>query len=315
MRWLILLLAAMLPFAAGAQTGTDVSGQDEVQNAVKPYLAVVCGGYKLKSIESGKLFGRNNRREFSQAYTLAVNTDSGMLFDASVSTPWKYDADFEKYRDKYHTVLSTLRYRRLKDMAYQPSDIKPTAKGVAISTVKLDNKMATPMHCRSVEEGETLHGWLVWLYVSDTLGSEKWGTVGEVSTVRPVLCDATFSDKVRSKDVKPPFALVPDVSAMRKAVGAVWVIPAGQKNGKAQYDMAGLAVVTPSGWSLVPMSITKPEPVKPPDVSNPPDEGQVTPKDSSDVKKKVGDRLGRGSNPHNKKQGRLNKWLKKLFKK
>ena len=68
--------------------------QAMVKASVEQSVVIICSGYKLQD-STGQRFGRSNRTEFSQGYSLAVVTDSGIEIDLRPVHPRNADEPIE----------------------------------------------------------------------------------------------------------------------------------------------------------------------------------------------------------------------------
>ena len=251
MKRIIIALLLIVPMIVSAQWGMTPN-QAMVKESIEPSLVVVCCAYKLQD-SSGQRYGRNNRSEFSQGYTLGVRTDSGLVVAASVLQPWLFDADFTRYRQSHTPVLSTVSCRQLGDSTYKvfplSTDSTSTPWLLQMPADSVKNVPALAVHADTAYK----NGWLLWVYVSDTLGK-----AGFASTTA-VMASVELNDSVRSQRVNAPSlsGLVRDSLASRKVVGAVWVVPSYPRAGMVQFRVAGMAVRDSTGWLLVPLYSNK----------------------------------------------------------
>lgn len=251
-----LILTAFLTLSAFGQSLVSPN-QAMVKASVEQSIVITCSGYKLQD-STGQRYGRNNRTEFSQIYSLAVVTDSGLIVPASTSSPWTYDSDFERYRSSHSPVLSSIRFRQLGDSAYSNLqlnfDSTPSPYLFRMSMDSVEKVPRLSFHFDTTYN----NGWLLWAYASDTLGN-----VGLTSTTA-VTAPSNINDTASSIRVNAPLAsgLMRDSIASSKPVGAVWVVPSYPKPGMVQFRVAGLTVRDSGGWMLVPIRFASTEAVE-----------------------------------------------------
>lgn len=241
---LYLLLFFMLPCVIMAQWGVSPN-QAMVKGSVEQSVVVVCSAYKLQD-STGQHYGRNNRPEFNQSYSIGVVTDSGLIMAESVLQPWAFDADFARYSHSHKPVLSVITYRRLSDSVYK--SISPDVDSITpfLSRIPIDSVKKIPPLAPHIDTTYS-NGWLLWVYASDTLGK-----AGLTSTTA-IVCSAVMNDSITSQRVNAPLgsSLSGDTLALRKPVGAVWVVPCYPKAGLVQFRVAGITVRDSTGWQLV----------------------------------------------------------------
>lgn len=245
-----LILFFMLPCVVMAQWGVTPN-QAMVKGAVEQSVVVVCSAYKLQD-STGQHYGRNNRPEFNQSYSIGVVTDSGLIVAESILQPWVFDTDFARYSRSYKPVLSVVTYRRLSDSVY--NSLSPNVDSITpfLSQIPIDSVKNIPSLAPHTDTTYR-NGWLLWVYASDTLGK-----VGLTSTTA-VMCSAEMNDTVTAQRVNAPLgsSLLGDTLALRKPLGAVWVVPCFPKAGLVQFRVAGIIVRDSTGWLLVPIRLER----------------------------------------------------------
>lgn len=246
MKKLLIAALVILPMTVSAQWGMTPN-QAMVKRSIEPSLVVVCSAYKLQDA-SGQRYGRNNRIEFSQGYTLGVVTDAGLLTAASSVEPWLYDADYARYSRSHKPLLSKTSMRQIGDSSYRSFPLAADSSTSPIMCVRSDSLASIPT-LSTHNDTSYRDGWLLWCFVSDTLGK-----VGAVST-SAIVCSAVFDDSVSSQRVAAPATsgMVHDSLASRKPIGAAWVVPTYPKAGVVQFRVAGLTIKDSTGWLLVPV--------------------------------------------------------------
>ena len=251
MKRILIVAFVMLPIAMSAQWGITPN-QAMVKQSIEPSLVVVCSAYKLQD-SAEQRYGRNNRAEFGQGYTLGVVSDSGLILAASALQPWMLDADFARYRQSYTPVLSALTYRQTSDSAYSPipltTDSTMSSGLLRIPTDSIRDLPALAIHTDSTHK----NGWLLWVCVSDTLGKAA------VSSTTAIMYSAELAgaDTVLHVDAPMAPSIARDRGAARKPVGAVWVVPSYPHAGIVQFRVAGMAVRDSTGWIIAPIYVNK----------------------------------------------------------
>lgn len=248
MKKIVLATFVIMPMFVSAQWGMTPN-QAMVKQSIESSLVVICSAYKLQD-GSGQRYGRNNRAEFSQGYALGVVTDAGLLTDVSSIKPWMYDADYTRYRRSHKPVLGEVSFRQLGDSNYRSLPMNVDSSFSPIVCVRADSLSPIPALTTHIETSYR-DGWLLWCFVSDTLG--KAGTV----STSAIVCPSGSSDSVLSRHIAAPVAInmVHDSIASRKPIGAVWVVPTYPTAGIVQFRVAGLAIKDSTGWLLVPARI------------------------------------------------------------
>lgn len=245
---LILLVLVMVVPAWGQSLQSP--NQTMVKNAVGQSVVVVCSGYKLQD-STGQRFGRSNRAEFSQGYTLGVMTDEGLLLAPSTTQPWAADGDYTRYRSTHTPVLSSIACRPVDDSLYKTLPLTVDSTHLPF-LMRLDAETGVPaLAAIGSRDGTPKGGWLLWVSASDTLG-----LVGSTS-VTAILASPTVNDTALPQVNPPvPSILERDSVASRKTLGAIWVVPSYPQPGTIQFKVAGMAVRDAGAWRLVPLRAT-----------------------------------------------------------
>lgn len=246
MKRILIAAFVLLPIAVSAQWGITPN-QAMVKQSIEPSLVVVCSAYKLQD-DSGQHYGRNNRTEFSQGYTLGIVTDSGLITATSSIKPWLYDADYTRYSQSHKPILSEMYFRQIGDSSYMSLSTSVDSSSSLIMCMRSDSLSNIPA-LSTHNDTSYSNGWLLWCFVSDTLGK-----AGAVST-SAIVCSAEFNDSVLAQSVVSPTvpSMVHDSIAALKPIGSVWVVPTYPKAGMIQFKVAGLAIKDSNGWQLVPV--------------------------------------------------------------
>ncbi len=246
MKRILITTFVLLPIAVSAQWGITPN-QAMVKQSIEPSLVVVCSAYKLQD-SSGQHYGRNNRTEFSQGYTLGIVTDSGLITASSSIKPWLYDTDYTRYSQSHKPVLSEMSFRPIGDSSYSSLPISIDSSSSLIMSVRSDSLVNIP--ALSIHSDTSYrNGWLLWCFASDTLGK-----AGAVST-SAIVCSSELNGSITAQPVVVPAmpSMVRDSVAAPKPVGAVWVVPTYPKAGMIQLRVAGIAIKDSAGWLLVPI--------------------------------------------------------------
>lgn len=241
------VITTFLTLSAWGQ-GLMSPNQAMVKAAVEQSVVITCSGYKLQD-STGQRYGRNNRTEFSQVYSLAVATDSGLVIPASTTTPWSYDSDFDRYRTSHSPILNSIRFRIIDDSVYRNlQQTVDSTQSQMLYRMSADSVAKVPQ--LSIHNDTTYrNGWLLWVYASDTLGN-----AGATSTIA-VTAPSNICDTIPSIRVNAPIfsGLFLDSVAACKPIGAVWVVPYYPRPGIVQFKVAGLTVRDSEGWMLAPI--------------------------------------------------------------
>lgn len=243
---IILFLISVLSQTAAQSFLT--SNQAMVKASVEQSIVITCSGYKLQD-STGQHYGRNNRAEFNQIYSLAIATDSGLIVPTATINPWMFDGDFDRYRSSHTPVLCKIGYRQIKDSVFfNPQLTADSTSSRQLFRMPTDSLEGIP-HLAIHTGSSYNNGWLLWVYASDTLGNAG------ITSTTAVMAPSNISDTVPEIQVPAPMTsgMLRDSIASRKPIGAVWVVPCYPQPGMVQFRVAGLAVRDTDGWILAPL--------------------------------------------------------------
>ncbi len=241
------ILLTLISLSASGQ-GLFSPNQAMVKASVEQSIVITCSGYKLQD-STGQHYGRNNRAEFNQIYSLAIATDSGLIVPTTTINPWMFDDDFDRYRSSHTPVLCKIGYRQISDSTF--SNLQLTADSTdsrQLFRMPTDSLEGIPL--LTIHTGSSYNnGWLLWVYASDTLGNAG------ITSTTAVMAPSNISDTVPEIQVPAPMTsgMLRDSIASRKPIGAVWVVPCYPQPGMVQFRVAGLAVRDTDGWILAPL--------------------------------------------------------------
>ena len=240
------MLFLMLALAVQAMgQGIATPNQTMVRRAVEPTLWVVRSGYKLQDT-TGQYYGRSGRDEYSQGFTLSVGVDGSLLSMGMVATPWERDDSFDRYRQTHTPVLSSLACRHLSDSLYTTIPLPAeTVQGQFLTLGLAEGSLNRHV-------GSASDGWLLWVYVADTL--DHVGTTHTEAVSYSIRPDETATQR-RVSPPRIPLG-VRSSEARCRAIGAVWVVPTYPGEGIVRFCLGGIAVPDEGGWNLTLFPIT-----------------------------------------------------------
>lgn len=119
----VLISIAILLFSSIAYAQYQTAGQLLIEQSLTGSLFVMSQSYQLKDTVTGQIFGRNNQKQFGEAYSMALKVDGGYYVTSNLFTPWEGDENYKKYEGKLKPVLYETKARALSDTIWQPVPI------------------------------------------------------------------------------------------------------------------------------------------------------------------------------------------------
>lgn len=119
----VLISIAILLFSSIAHAQYQTAGQLLIEQSLTGSLFVISQSYQLKDTVTEQIFGRNNQKQFGEAYSMALKVDGGYYVASNLFTPWVGDENYKKYEGKLKPVLYETKARGLSDTIWQPVSI------------------------------------------------------------------------------------------------------------------------------------------------------------------------------------------------
>ena len=210
-----------------------------VKKALIGSIVVVKQSYQVKNKNTGKVYGRNGKKEFGQNYSIGVKTEAGLVLTDAALKPWLDDNAFKKVEDTYEPFISLTEIRDISSEGndkfvqcpLQMGRQQPNGVWIANAGDVAHNAMEI-----DTEDGNK-EGCLIWCVALDNLDKDAKAKIslqtvskaidlggGEISIDSPGDADTTL--------------------------GAIYVCPAFLGGGHVAYRLVGLAAKEDNSWKL-----------------------------------------------------------------
>lgn len=240
-RYLLIIICAIISLAADAQLVIGrSSGQLITEKAVYNGLLVIKQSYQVKNKKTGKIYGRNGRKDFGHSFSIAVKSENGFILTEKGLKPWLYDDSFKKVENEYEPVISLTEVRGLNADAkfvQCPMKVQSQQPVEGIWIANIADSLNTNMLEIDNENG-IKDGWLIWLYSPK---DSKAGDLGAVSL-------QSVNKKI---EIKGDTSIDIDEPTNKNTVlGGIYVCPYFIGGGHVVYKLVGMAMKIDDKWKL-----------------------------------------------------------------
>lgn len=119
--------------------------------------------YALRD-STGQKFGRDGMPRFNSIEFIGICTTDGIIFLEDISSPWRYDADFQPFQESYTPCLSESRMKYInterQDTVVVNDSLVTTVENKYF--ILRDSTHNSGLHI-NVEREMQSNGWFVWL--------------------------------------------------------------------------------------------------------------------------------------------------------
>lgn len=226
----------------GKHNVSELSG-NVVHEALMPELSIIRQQYRLKLKED--YYGKNNKPYYGEKYSLGIKVGGGLLFLSNIVKPWEGDADFERVtaKRKYLPELFWSYQRGLRDSVYHDVELEMYNPNYvfpinADSTLYRQDDQVSDFGLIIDDAAGKKSGYMVWAYTQTDV---------QDSAMNVTLRSGSYTVEARPDSMQ--VAMEPENPD--KVLGGLFVIPKYERGGRAQMQLAGVAVRTKNGkWAL-----------------------------------------------------------------
>ena len=216
----------------------SVSSDSMVTRAIQGSVVIVRQSYQVKNQKTGKVYGRNGRKDFGHFYSIGVKTEAGLVLTDGALKPWLYDTAFKKLGEDYEAVISLTEVREVNNSKFNQCPLQmgrqqPEGLWVANAGDVASNSMEIDQ-----EEGKK-DGWLIWFVTKKDLDTKA---------------DTKISTQSVNKKIEVnngSYSLDVDVPVSNDLVlGGIYVCPVYLGGGHVAYRLVGVTVKEGMQWKL-----------------------------------------------------------------
>lgn len=226
----------------GKHNVSEFSG-NVVHEALIPELSIIRQQYRLKLKED--YYGKNNKPYYGEKYCLGVKVGGGLMFLSNIVKPWEGDADFERVtaKRKYQPELFRSYERGLRDSVFKAVELELYNSNYVVpvntdSTLYLQDDQVSDFGLIIDDAAGKKSGYMVWTYTQTNV---------QDSAMNVTLRSGSYTVEARPDSMQ--VAMEPENPD--KVLGGLFVIPKYERGGRAQMQLAGVAVRTKNGkWAL-----------------------------------------------------------------
>lgn len=225
-------MLAALPLCAAAQLSNlfKTDNQALVEQAIANGIVLVEQSYQL-SDSAGKHYGRYGEEEFGTITSIGVRVDSSLVVTEAAASPWRFDENFDRYRDSYTPVLYQTCVYNFGDSASGFNDsIQLEYVALAENLYYVPSSDGDLGYTPRKYNGAT-EGWAAWVYADKDANGEM--TVDCKYVI--VKQKHQLSAKVESISVQAP-------QDGKEYIGGVFIVPEQTAVGQLTFFLAGIMV-------------------------------------------------------------------------
>ena len=239
----ILMLCAIVAFPVAAQIfnfSLRTNNQQLIDMALNGAFVKINQSYELCDTVSDEHFGRDGKDYFNIIPFVGVQTEQGLIFPTATLSPWTYDKDFGKYKERYKPLATKSSISRLNaeasDFNYKTDS---PLKGNEISR-HICELSDTAYHAQGLKIDSIpgkKNGWLIWI------SSNK---------------DLTHTDSIKFTSINKEIQVAADGESMHiedpeiaeTVYGGIYVTPTQSSIGELNFSVTGVLAPSDEGWIL-----------------------------------------------------------------
>ena len=238
---LILLTLVALPSTAQIfNFSLRTNNQQLIDKALSGAFVRINQSYELCDTVKDEHFGRDGKDYFNIVPFIGIETEKGLVFPASVQTPWINDRDFDKYKDRYKPISTKSTISLLNKVEEQAHKYSGSPIDVLAMTKYLCS-MADTTHTGKGLNVDSISGrkdgWFIWV------SSEK--DLVETDTVK-----LTSIKKELEVPVDGEFFRIDTPEISDTVYGGIYVTPTQTAVGQITFTLTGIMVSDEEGWIL-----------------------------------------------------------------
>lgn len=245
---LIMILHAIGSYGQNLESAIDAiinrkNANGIVLESITPELSIIRQQYRLKLKED--YYGKNNMPYYGEKYCLGIKVGGGLMFLSNIVKPWEGDADFERVtaKRKYQPELFRSYERGLRDSVFKAVELELYNSNYVVpvntdSTLYLQDDQVSDFGLIIDDAAGKKSGYMVWAYTQTDV---------QDSAMNVTLRSGSYTVEARPDSMQ--VAMEPENPD--KVLGGLFVIPKYERGGRAQMQLAGVAVRTKNGkWAL-----------------------------------------------------------------
>lgn len=234
MKSIYIMLIGLLPLLSFGQNLHYIPSQPLLESSVRNGFFVSRQSFQIRDKETGELFGLNGKEEFGVQYSIGIKIPDGILLMDEAVRPWKYNAKFKKYSEKYEPVLYQSDYSELtKSLEYGTLDFHPDTQKMLVDSLLYmygAESFGGKGFLLDTQTGEK-EGWVVWVASKSSTDLETSADVDYIIYQKKI----TVKSQGQSFDIEKPYA-------GREVLGGVYVIPEYTGIGIVELRLCGVIV-------------------------------------------------------------------------
>lgn len=255
MRILLFSILAILNIAGvSGQMIVKSQSQTLIEDAIGNGLYVFVQSYQLEDTVTHKRFGRFGNDYFGSKAALAIRTTDGDIVASDVMSPWKDDANFDKYKQTHKPVLSTSKMIEFGDSAKTAMSVKIDSlqRDVEFSRIFMTDSISRGFQCRGFDG--TTEGWAVWVANDSVIDNYAGSDMPEFTIHKQTL---DFKSGSSGHKISAP-------NISKQVWGGIFIVPRQTAIGQITFLLAGVITKDAEAkeWIIIPPVYERPKAIE-----------------------------------------------------
>ena len=240
-KFIIIISFSLTCILTEAQVFVKSTGQIITENAIIGSPVILKQSYQVKNKKTGKVYGRDGRKDFGHYYSIGVKTATGLVLTDAALKPWLYDSAFKKVEQDYDPVISLTEVLEIGNKERQEFYQCPLQMGrQQPEGMWIANENAADPNAMEIDkEAGSKDGWLLWFVSKKSLDDVSEFSIDIQSISKKIEVNNGNGDM----EVEAP-------NENDLILGGIYVCPAFLGGGHIAYRLVGLTFKDDKQWKL-----------------------------------------------------------------
>ena len=243
--WIVIIVSLVCQLSYAQMFSLQSDNQELIKNAFANGLYLVKQEYILQDTTAinPKKYGRHGQPHYGIGYYLGVITDSCMLVDQAIDSPWMFDTNYDEYRDDLtkEPLLSKRSYRLINQPGYTPLKLLSTVTDNTSPFVTYIADSTFIQGLNPIALKESSNGWAI-------IASANTETV---DTLNNITTDV-YRVNLNNEEVLNRYA-IRKINLNNDFCGGIYVIATYPIPGQVDFKLAGYITEINQQWFVIPI--------------------------------------------------------------
>lgn len=217
-----------------------------VEMGVKDGAFLISHSYQICDTTTKQKFGRYGSDIFGLNCGLAIKVRGGYVIPKDIVTPWDYDENFAKYKDKYMPLTYKIETKNFTDTSSVCiyNDAKPPYKqlaGTDFCFVADSTSFGGDGFYPCTSDGNK-NGWCIW-YTTKNRYIDNLDSLAIIS-----MMSSKYELSIKSDENK---YAVEAPKTDNKVIGGIFVVPTSSSIGCLTFEVVGIMSLIDSKWNII----------------------------------------------------------------